>query len=52
MRTQKPVLEFVRLSEASFQMGAKSDRRFVAALLALTHRERREVANLVRKDVP
>lgn len=46
---QPVVLSFVRLDTAARQLGAQSKRQFVADLRTLSHRERREVADLVKK---
>lgn len=43
-------LHFIRLDNAAKQLGAQSKRQFVADLRTLTPRERREVADLVKKE--
>lgn len=50
IENHKPVLHFVRLSTVARQLGAKSQARLTADLRTLTHRERREVADLVKKE--
>lgn len=50
IENQKPVLHFVRLSAVARQLGAKSQATLTADLRTLTHRERREVADLVKKE--
>ena len=53
MRNRNPnprLMHFVSLSNAARQLGAASKRQFVADLRTLTHRERRDVADLVKKE--
>lgn len=44
------LMHFVSLNAAATQLGAASKRQFVADLRTLTHRERRDVADLVKKE--
>lgn len=44
------LMHFVSLNAAAKQLGAASKRQFVADLRTLTHRERRDVADLVKKE--
>jgi len=44
------LMNFVSLNAAAKQLGAASKRQFVADLRTLTHRERRDVADLVKKE--
>jgi hypothetical protein len=43
------LVHFVRLDAVAQQMGARSKREFLADLRTLSHRERRDVADLVKK---
>ena len=43
-------LHFIRLANAAKQMGAQSSRQFVTDLRTLTPSERRNVADLVKKE--
>lgn len=43
------LMHFIRLSTVARQLGAKSQAALTADLRTLTHRERREVADLVKK---
>ncbi len=43
-------VQFVRLDAAVQQFGAKSKQAFINDLRALSHWERREVANLVKQE--
>ncbi len=44
------LMHFVRLSDVARQWDAKSQAALVADLLTMTHRERRKVADLVKKE--
>lgn len=50
IENQTAVLHFVRLDAAARQLGAQSKRQFVADLRTLTDREKREVADLVKRE--
>lgn len=50
-RTHYPrLMHFVSLNAAAKQLGAASKRQFAADLRTLSHRERRDVADLVKKE--
>lgn len=44
------LMHFVSLAAAAKQLGAQSKRQFVADLRTLSPRERRDVADLVKKE--
>lgn len=53
MRNYHPnprLMHFISLKSASKSMGARSHKEFLKDLRALTPRERREVADLVKKE--
>ena len=51
MRTQLThTLHFIRLDNAAKQLGAQSKRQFVADLRTLSDAQRREMADLVKKE--
>lgn len=43
------LMHFIRLSDVAVQFRAKSQAALTADLLTMTHRERRKVADLVKK---
>jgi hypothetical protein len=53
MRTKNQLpntLHFIRLANVAKQLGAQSKRQFVADFRTLSHRERREIADLLKKE--
>lgn len=44
------LMHFISLASASKQLGAQSKRQFLADFRTLTPRERRDVADLVKKE--